>query len=107
MLGPLTLSRTNPRPLQWYSKEMVDVALLETLELLTPSEQKAILAVAEFLKSRRDGEASARGLTEALLAELPTGEPRFHTPDEGLSPARMAARRFMRENPNLMRLLAQ
>jgi hypothetical protein len=91
----------------WYSRGMVDVALLETLELLTPGEQKAILAVAEFLKSRREDEASAGALTEALLAELPAGEPRFNTPDEGLSPARMAARRFMRENPTLMRLLAQ
>lgn len=86
---------------------MVDVALLEALELLTPSEQKAILAIAEFLKNRREDEASARVLTEALLAEVSAPEPRFHTPDEGLSPARLAARRFMRENPTLMRLLAQ
>ena len=94
--------------MRWYSEGMVDVALLETLELLSPDEQKAILAVAQFLKSRRQHEASSsRALTEALLAELPAGEPRFHTPDEGLSPARMAARRFMRENPALMRLLAQ
>lgn len=90
-----------------YSKSMVDVALLEALELLTPSEQKAILAIAEFLKNRREDEASARVLTEALLAEVSAPEPRFHTPDEGLSPARLAARRFMRENPTLMRLLAQ
>jgi hypothetical protein len=32
---------------------MVDAALLEKLELLTPVEQEAILAVAEFLRSRR------------------------------------------------------
>ncbi len=86
---------------------MVDTALLETLELLTPVEQKAILAIAEYLKSRRAGGAKAQVLTEALLAELPTAEPRFNTPDEGLSPARRSARRFMRENPTLMRLLAQ
>jgi len=86
---------------------MVDVALLETLELLTVGEQKAILAVAEFLKSRRNEEGSAQLLADAILAELPADEPRFNTPDEGLSPARKAARRFMRENPTLMRLLAQ
>jgi hypothetical protein len=86
---------------------MVDMALLETLELLTPAEQKAILAIAEYLKNRRADGADARVLTEALLAELPTGEPRFSSPDEGLSPARRAARRFMRENHTLMRLLAQ
>lgn len=86
---------------------MLDVALLETLELLTLDEQKAILAVAEFLKSHRGDETQARLLTEALLAELPAEEPRFNTSDEGLSPARLAARRFMRENPTLMRLLAQ
>jgi hypothetical protein len=85
---------------------MVDLALLETLELLTASEQKAILAVAEFLKSRREEEASSQVLTEALLAELPSHEPRFRTSDEGLSPARKAARNFMRENPTLMHLLA-
>lgn len=94
-------------PLRWYSKDMVNVALLETLELLAPDEQTALLAVAEFLRSRRGDQTSAQALTEALLAELPAGEPRFNTPDEGLSPARIAARRFMRENPNLMRLLAQ
>ena len=86
---------------------MVDAALMETLELLTPVEQKAILAIAEYLKSRRDGGADAGISTEALLAELPAGEPRFGTPDEGLSPARNAARRFMRENATLMGLLAK
>lgn len=91
----------------WYARGMVDVALLETLEVLTPSEQKAILAFAEFLKSRRGDEASAEVLTQTLLEELPAGEPQFSIPDEGLSPARLAARRFMRENPTLMRLLAQ
>ena len=85
---------------------MADVALLETLELLTPSEQKAILAVAEYLKNRRIG-AEPDHVSEALLAELHVGEPRFTTMDEGLSPARKAARRFIRENPMLMRLLAQ
>ena len=86
---------------------MVDTALLETLELLTPVEQKAILAIAEYLKSRRADGANVRVLADALLAELPAGKPRFDTPDEGLSPARRAARRFMRENPKLMHLLAQ
>lgn len=86
---------------------MVDVELLETLELLSLSEQKAILAFAEFLKSQRETGTSARELTEGVVAELPLGGPIFKTPDEGLSPARMAARRFMRENPTLMRLLAQ
>jgi hypothetical protein len=90
-----------------YSIGMLDVALVETLELLTPVEQRAILAVAEFLKRWRADGADARVLIEALLAELPAGEPHFNTPDEGLSPARIAARRFMRENPTLMRLLAQ
>lgn len=51
------------------------MALVETLELLTPAEQRAILAVAEFLKSRRADGADARVLIEALLAELPAGEP--------------------------------
>ena len=82
---------------------MVDTALLQTLELLTPVEQKAILAIAEYLKSRRADAPNLQVLTEALLAELPAGD----TPDEGLSPARRAARRFMRENPKLMHLLAQ
>jgi hypothetical protein len=94
----------------WYYGVVVDVALLETLELLTAAEQRAMLAVAEFLQSRRADGADALVDTEALLAELPAGEPRFSEPDEGLSPAspaRMAARRFMRENPTLMRLLAQ
>ncbi len=85
----------------------MDTALLETLELLTPAEQKAILAIAEYLRSRRADGADARALTDALLAELPQGEPHFSSPDEGLSPARRAARRFMRENSTLMRLLAQ
>ena len=86
---------------------MVDTTLLETLELLSPADQKAILAVAEYLKNRRTDGTDARGLTEALLAELPAGEPRFNGPDEGLSPARITARRFMREHPALMGLLAQ
>lgn len=86
---------------------MVDTALLETLELLSPAEQKAVLAVAEYLKDRRSEGVDAGDLAEALLAELPAGEPRFMATDDGLSPARMAARRFMREHPALMRLLAQ
>ena len=85
----------------------MDTALLETLELLTPVEQKAILAIAEYLKSRRADGASAEALAEALLSELPAGAPRFNAPDADLSPARKAARRFMRENPTLMHLLAQ
>ena len=85
----------------------MDTALLETLELLTPVEQKAILTIAEYLRTRRADGAHAPALAEALLAELPNGEPHFSTPDEGLSPARIAARHFMRENSTLMRLLAQ
>ena len=80
---------------------------METLELLTPLEQKAMLAIAEYLKSQRAEGAEGRTHIEALLGELPAHGPRFSSPDEGLSPARMAARRFMRENPALMRLLAQ
>ena len=53
---------------------------MEILELLTPAEQKAILAIAEYLKRRRAEAAYARVLTEALLAELPAGEPRFDPP---------------------------
>lgn len=82
----------------------MEATLLETLELLSPAEQKAVLALAEYLKNRR---AEGLEVAEALLAELPAGEPRFSAADEGLSPARIAARRFMRENPALMRLLAQ
>ena len=81
---------------------MVDTALLEALELLSPVEQKAILAIAEYLKNRRADGADAQVVTEALLSDVP-----FNSSDEGLSPARRAARRFMRENPTLMRLLAQ
>ena len=86
---------------------MVDSALLETLELLDPAEQKAILAVAEYIKGQRAEGVQPGTVTEALLAELPKDQPHFATPDEGLTPARQAARRFMRENPSLMRLLAQ
>lgn len=86
---------------------MVDTALLDILERLTPAEQLAIRAVAEYLTSHRAGGMSPGVAAEALLEELPKGEPRFTTPDEGLSPARRAARRFMHENPSLMRLLAQ
>ena len=86
---------------------MVDTALLETLEELSPVEQQVLLAVAEYLKNRRADGADARAITEALLAELPGDATRFDASDEGLSPGRIAARRFMRENPALMRLLAQ
>lgn len=85
----------------------MDTTLLETLELRTPDEQKAMLTLAEHLKIHRERDGEGRAFTEALIAELPITEPRFSSPDEGLSPARRAARRFMRENPTLMRLLAQ
>jgi hypothetical protein len=86
---------------------MLDSGLLESLELLTATEQKAIKVIAEYLLSQRAEGFQPESAAEALLAELPQGEPRFATPDEGLSPARLAARRFMRKNPSLMRLLAQ
>ena len=87
---------------------MLDTALLTTLELLTPAEQKAIRASAEYLKSQRDeGAIGRQAAVEDLLAELPTREPQFSTSGDGLSPARMGARRFMRENPALMHLLAR
>jgi hypothetical protein len=86
---------------------MVDSALLQALELLTPDEQEAVLAVAEYLKNRRASAEAPSTPAAALLAELHTSEPHFATKDHGLSPARQAARRFMRENPALMRLLAQ
>jgi len=87
--------------------KMVGSALLQALELLTPDEQEAVLAVAEYLKHQRGGGAEPSRAAAALLAELATDEPRFATGDLELSPARQAARRFMRENPTLMRLLAQ
>lgn len=80
---------------------MLDGTLIDTLERLSPAEQKVILTIAEYIEQKR----TSAGTVESLLAEL--REPRFSTPDEGLSPARQAARRFMRENPALMRLLAQ
>jgi len=86
---------------------MVDSALLQTLELLTPDEQAAVLAVAEYLKHQRGGGAEPSTAPAALIAELDESEPRFASRDMALSPARQAARRFMRENPMLMRLLAQ
>lgn len=86
---------------------MLDSALLQALELLTPDEQEAVLAVAEYLKHQRGEGAERSKAAEALVTELDTGEPRFATPDEELSVARRAARRFMRENPILMRLLAR
>jgi hypothetical protein len=86
---------------------MLGSALLKSLELLTPAEPKAIRAIAEYLLCQRAEGSPPESAAAALLAELPQGEPRFATPDEGLSPARLAARRFMRENPSLIRLLAQ
>ena len=91
-----------------FFKSMLDTALLTTLELLTPAEQKSIQALAEFLKSQRaEGAIVRQAAVEDLLAELPMREPQFSTSDDGLSPARLAARRFMRENPALMHLLAR
>ncbi len=86
---------------------MLDSALLQALELLTPDEQEAVLAIAEYLKHQRSGGAEPSRAAAAVLAELTNSEPHFATPDQELSPARRAARRFMRENPTLMRLLAQ
>jgi hypothetical protein len=85
---------------------MVDTALLDTLERLTPGEQKALLAVAEYIVGSRNV-SGAGALADAIIAEIPGNAPQFDTPDQDLSPARRAARRFMRENPELMRLLAQ
>ncbi len=65
---------------------MLDAALLEALELLTHSEGKVILAVAEYLKSRRAEGVDLEAATEAMLAELSQGEPHFTAPDDGLSP---------------------
>jgi ABC-type uncharacterized transport system substrate-binding protein len=86
---------------------VVHSSLLQALELLTPVEQEAVLAVAEYLKHQRRSEAEPSAAAAALLAELDRSKPRFATADTDLSPARQAARRFMRENPALMRLLAQ
>jgi hypothetical protein len=82
---------------------MVDAALIDALERLSPADQKTILAVAEYIETQR--KAGGIAIAESLLAEL--HELRFSTSDEGLSSARLAARRFMRENQALMRLLAQ
>ena len=86
---------------------MLNSALLQALELLTREEQEAVLAIAEYLKHQRGEATEPSKAAAALLAELTTSEPRFATGDEELSSARRAARRFMRENPTLMRLLAQ
>jgi hypothetical protein len=86
---------------------MADTELMAALTKLTAEEQKALLAIAEYMKSHRSEGSDARSLAAELLAELLNGEPRFRGPDEGLSAARIAARRFMRENPALMHLLAQ
>src|SRR6516225_6192603 len=85
-----------PYSQSWYLEGMVDPSLQETLESLSPAEQKAILAVAEYLKRRRTGGQHPQQETEALIQELSIGEPIFATPDGGLPPARRAARRFMR-----------
>ncbi len=66
-----------------------------------------MLSIAEYLKNQRADGADPRVRTEALLAEWPAGPPGLGTADEGLSPARLAARRFMRENSALMGLLGQ
>jgi hypothetical protein len=84
---------------------IVDSALLQALELLTSDEQEAVLAVAEYLKHQRGCGSEPSMAAAALLAELGNNGPSFATPDLELSPARQAARRFMRENPTLMRLL--
>jgi len=94
-------------PPSWDPKGMVDSELLAALELLTPAEQKALIAIADYLKARPNRGTDPRLETESLLAELPVCEPSFTVPDEVLSPARKAARRFMRENSTLMRLLAR
>ncbi len=60
---------------------MLDNALVDTLERLTPSEQKAILAVAEYIERQRN--AGSSETAESPLAELQ--EPRFTTPGEALS----------------------
>jgi hypothetical protein len=86
---------------------MVDSALLQALEVLTPDEQEAVRAVAEYLKQQRGVGARESSAAAALLAEVAPNEPHFATGDLDLSAARQAARRFMRENPTLMRLLAQ
>jgi len=87
--------------------EMVDSTLLQALEMLTPDEQEAVRAVAEYLTHQRVGGSEPSKAAAALRAELDISDLRFSAPDVGLSPARQAARRFMRQNPMLMRLLAQ
>ena len=86
---------------------MVNAALLEILERLSADEQKAMLAVAEYVRLQSARGEKPERVAQALLSELKSEQPRFSTSDEGLSPARLAARRFMRENPELMSLLAQ
>ncbi len=63
--------------------------------------------MAEYLIGKRSQDCERGAIAEAVTQEFSSGELRFNAPDEGLSPARLAARRFMRENPELMRLLAR
>jgi hypothetical protein len=86
---------------------MVNTQLLQALDSLSPAEQRAILAVAEYLIGKRSQNTGEVASAEAITEEFSTGAIRFNLPDEGLSPARIAARRFMRENPELMNLLAR
>ena len=80
-------ANTPPLVATVYPEGMLDGTLIDTLERLSPSEQEAILTIAEYIEQKR---ASA-GTVESLLAEL--REPRFPTPDEALAPARDAAAR--------------
>ena len=59
--------------------------------------QGALLVREERMRAVREGLIDEQGRAVRSLA---------NAPDEGLSPARIAARRFMREHPTLMRLLA-
>lgn len=95
------------RPKNRYPRFMVDSNLLATLELLTPGEQQALLAVAHYLKGREGRSVIPVPDAESLLAGLSQDEPAFSPPDNDVSPARQAARRFMPEHPVLMRLLAK
>jgi hypothetical protein len=61
---------------------------------------KAILAVAEYLKIRREDETTAQVITDGS-AELCAKTPVFGKSDERLPPARMAAGRSIRENHTL------
>jgi hypothetical protein len=82
---------------------MLDSALPGTLKRLTAAEQKAGLTVAEYIESQRA--SGEKGAAAAIVAEF--ADPLFTDSEENLSPARRAARQFMRENRDLMQLLAQ